>query len=389
MSQKTSAEHVFAAGETLRGVAQQYGLSLQDLCDANRISPTTIIAPGRRLIIPETPVVVAAVPQEYIVQPGDTLWGIAQKLKIPMERLIEYNRLNDPTRLRVGQKLLLTAPVPEPEGKPAGRPILRKGDKGEAVKELQTLLREQGFAVEVDGVFGRETEKAVKDFQAKHGLVTDGVVGAQTWEALAAGGQASPLLLSGKKVCVDPGHGLPDPGAVSPQGLTEQEVALSIGLNTVKLLQDLGAKVWITRSAERRLVERLRWAGADLQARVDIANDAKADIFVSIHCNGGSATASGIETYYHGPFRRQGYVLADAIHNSVMQAFPDHKNRGVRADTEIYASGFHVLRETSMPAVLLETEFITNPSMDKFLRDRKVQYLYAVAIADGIKRFFS
>ena len=70
------------------------------------------------------------------------------------------------------------------EGKPMDHPTLRKGDSGEAVTYLQTLLCNVGEPLKADGKFGEKTEKAVKDFQILAGLTPDGIVGPKTWDAL-------------------------------------------------------------------------------------------------------------------------------------------------------------------------------------------------------------
>lgn len=64
------------------------------------------------------------------------------------------------------------------------QPTLRKGDRGESVKQLQSKLRDRGYTVAVDGIFGNKTLEAVKAYQADHGLTVDGVVGKKTWGAL-------------------------------------------------------------------------------------------------------------------------------------------------------------------------------------------------------------
>lgn len=74
-------------------------------------------------------------------------------------------------------------PVIQPDYVPP-RPTLRKGDKGDQVKIMQTLLLAKGIKISVDGDFGQKTETAVEDFQAAKGLVRDGVCGPQTWKAL-------------------------------------------------------------------------------------------------------------------------------------------------------------------------------------------------------------
>lgn len=69
---------------------------------------------------------------------------------------------------------------------PLIKPTLRKGDRGDDVRELQTLLDKHGFVIDIDGAFGAKTEAAVKGFQRQSGLTVDGVVGAATWAALKA-----------------------------------------------------------------------------------------------------------------------------------------------------------------------------------------------------------
>ena len=79
-----------------------------------------------------------------------------------------------------------TQPTTQPTGGTGGtnRPTLRRGDSGQAVREMQTLLTQQGYYLTADGVFGPRTESLVKSFQRANGLVADGIVGQQTWVAL-------------------------------------------------------------------------------------------------------------------------------------------------------------------------------------------------------------
>ncbi len=81
-------------------------------------------------------------------------------------------------------------------------PTLRRGSEGKSVKELQTALRDLGFDVgAVDGVFGAQTEKAVKSFQAANefGLEVDGIVGRATWKAIDEADQSEPILKRGSR----------------------------------------------------------------------------------------------------------------------------------------------------------------------------------------------
>ena len=81
-------------------------------------------------------------------------------------------------------------PGPEPEPTPA-RPTLRKGSRGDLVTTLQQMLDKAGYSPgKIDGIFGTNTEKAVRQFQSAHGLTADGVCGPRTWAALDS---AAPL----------------------------------------------------------------------------------------------------------------------------------------------------------------------------------------------------
>jgi metacaspase-1 len=75
---------------------------------------------------------------------------------------------------------------PEPEDPTPSRPALRQGDRGDAVKELQQLLRDHGYSITPDGIFGSYTASIVRQFQRSCGLPADGIVGPDTWSALEA-----------------------------------------------------------------------------------------------------------------------------------------------------------------------------------------------------------
>lgn len=169
-------------------------------------------------------------------------------------------------------------------------------------------------------------------------------------------------------VVIDPGHGGRDPGAIGIGGLRETNVVLPISLQVANLLQQQGVTVVMTRTSEQTV---------ELEGRVQIAERANADLFVSIHANAINMSrpdVNGIETYYAST---QGLRLARAIHNSLLQAVggPD---RGVRQ------ARFYVIRRTSMPAALVETGFVTGARDAPLLRDPSYQQRIAEAIARGI-----
>ena len=117
----------------------------------------------------------------------------------------------------------------------------------------------------------------------------------------------------------------------------------------------------------------------DLQARCNIANQLRADLFISIHCNSaGSSSAYGIETYALQP-GGIGEKLAKVIQNELVAA-TGLVDRGVK-----YAS-YYVLRRTFMPAILIELGFISNPTEEQYLANPDFQDVCAKAIAIGVKK---
>ena len=92
------------------------------------------------------------------------------------------------------------------------------------------------------------------------------------------------------KICVDPGHGGRDPGAVGPTDYEEADANLDIGLRLRDLLVNDGATVYMTRTTD---------VYVSLADRVAIANNNNVDTFLSIHCNAYDGTVQGTETYYH------------------------------------------------------------------------------------------
>lgn len=171
-------------------------------------------------------------------------------------------------------------------------------------------------------------------------------------------------------VVIDPGHGGGDPGAVGIGGLQEKNVILPIAREVATLLEQQGIQVIMTRTDDREL---------DLEPRVQIAERANASLFVSIHANAISLSrpdVNGLETYYYSSGQR----LAQVIHNAILQSVPI-RDRGVRQ------ARFYVLRNTSMPAVLVETGFVTGAEDSRRLADPSHQRLMAAAITQGILQY--
>jgi N-acetylmuramoyl-L-alanine amidase len=186
--------------------------------------------------------------------------------------------------------------------------------------------------------------------------------------------------LEGRVVVLDPGHGGRDPGAIGPTDLREKDVCLAIALEAARLLRAEGAEVILTRSSDRSV---------ELDRRAEIANQAAADVFVSIHSNANVDRAKhGISTYWwpYPDGASPGQVAARQSLAQALQAALVGELR--RQDLGLYQARFVVLRATQMPSALVEVCFISNPEEERLLADRDFQDRAAAAIAGGIKAYF-
>lgn len=170
------------------------------------------------------------------------------------------------------------------------------------------------------------------------------------------------------KICIDPGHGGADPGAVGPTGLKEKDVNLAVAKQVAALLKPI-ANVKLTRTTD---------IAVSLKDRAHISNAWGADYFISLHANSfTSRTVGGVETWAYAP-GGQGEKLARAVQAELVKA-TGFANRGIK-----FNSRFAVLRDTKAPAILTETGFISNPTEEKLLRDPAFQAKVAKTIAQGV-----
>jgi N-acetylmuramoyl-L-alanine amidase len=175
-------------------------------------------------------------------------------------------------------------------------------------------------------------------------------------------------------IVLDPGHGGSDTGA-QQNGLTEKEITLDISQRLRDVLTARGWSVKMTREKDVDVFEPNDSAHDELQARCDIANKAGAQIFVSIHVNSfTSGDLNGTTTYY---YKNEDLPLAEAVHRRLVSVL-DTKDDGVRK------SNFYVIHHTSMPAILIETAFMSNADDAQRLRSVTFLQKIASAVADGV-----
>ena len=192
-----------------------------------------------------------------------------------------------------------------------------------------------------------------------------------------------PYLLANLTIVVDPGHGGPDPGAKGVSGRYEKENTLPVGINLAGLLRSAGAQVILTRSTDVSPAEGTYSERADLEARTKIANGSKADLFISLHNDSFSNPAtSGTTTYYssQNPVAAQSKTLAESIQSELVRTI-GLPSRGVKD------AAFYVVKNTEMPAVLVELGFLSNPTEEVLLTSPEFQKKAAQGIYRGVLSF--
>lgn len=191
--------------------------------------------------------------------------------------------------------------------------------------------------------------------------------------------------LAGLTVALDPGHGGYDGGArAMDSGIWEKELTLQIAQAVEKELNARGAAVVLTRTEDVCLAQEGSGKArkrADLQKRLDIAEEAQADVFLSIHLNEyRDRSESGPQVFYQKG-ADAGRLLAGAMQESLVQTLQPAKVRAANA------GDYYVLRNTALPAVLVECGFLSNAAEEKKLLDKAYQRMIAQAVANGLEEW--
>jgi N-acetylmuramoyl-L-alanine amidase len=217
-----------------------------------------------------------------------------------------------------------------------------------------------------------------------------------------------------QKIVIDAGHGGKAPGAIGTSGLKEKEVTLDIARRLRDILKAEGLQVLMTRSTDRSV---------SLEERVNIANNSRAGLFVSIHANANrSRSLKGFEVYYISPgisdseralaaaknerlnlqdssFGSSSLtlkaILWDMIYNydraeSVELSYAICRNAVGNLDTRVIgtkSANFQVLRGAAMPAVLVEVGFLSNANEERSLDDGSYRQKIAESINQGLKEY--
>jgi N-acetylmuramoyl-L-alanine amidase len=267
--------------------------------------------------------------------------------------------------------------------------------QGDDVAELQERLLALGFTPDrVDGVFGPNTEQAVRGFQRGVGLAVDGSLGPETLRAFAdltravSGGSPHTLherelvrrsghSLAGRIVVLDPGHGGEDTGTVA-NGLTESDIMLDLARRIEGRLSAIGVTVLFTRSATTCPEE---------LDRALMANRSSADLVLSLHCDSAHQhKASGVATFFYGQDRfgawsALGEHLANLIQREIVA-------RTGLADCRSHPRSWVLLQRTQMPTVRIEAGYLSHPEDAARLADPAFRNTVAEAVVVAIQRMY-
>ncbi|MGL5714577.1 MAG: N-acetylmuramoyl-L-alanine amidase family protein [Paraclostridium sp.] len=173
-----------------------------------------------------------------------------------------------------------------------------------------------------------------------------------------------------KKLVIDLGHGGSDPGAIGPNKTHEADVVLAIGKELNELLKGCNLEIKFTRLENKYLL---------LTERANIANAFKADYFLSIHINSASdKTVRGVEVWQYSNANEKLNKFSNGLCTDVSKIL-NIRNRGLKLSKEL-----SVLRNTTMPAALIEVDFISNAQAEKDLKVSANVRAIAVAIKNNL-----
>lgn len=188
--------------------------------------------------------------------------------------------------------------------------------------------------------------------------------------------------LKGKVIAIDPGHGGSDSGAIGPGGALEKNVTLSISMAVKKMLEDAGARVVMTRTKDVDVAFVNASAVEELQARVDVANRANADVFVSVHMDSFvNQQAKGTTTYIYEKTNGDARIGRFVKEEVVGQLGTNDRN--------MRTCNFYVVKHTKMPATLAEIAFISNPEEERMMTSGEGVKKAATGIYKALDRYFS
>lgn len=400
---------------------------------------------------PTTPQTKPPTTQTYTVKSGDTLYSLSRDYKVSVADLQKWNKL-DSTTLKVGQKLTINGVNTQPEtptttpktvgivkattlnvrsgagashgvigtlknnttvtilNQKTGWTQIESGKlKGWVSSDFLTIQKNGTpvtppkeeiktktlYQVDASGLNVRKeptTGNNVIEVINK-GTVVEELERKGTWSYVAYGSKKgwvsneflkkkTAVVTKNKTIVIDPGHGGSDPGAPGTNGFNEEDANLAISLVVQRELLARGYNAAMIRTTDTEC-NRATPSIPELKCRVDKSAEYKGDIFVSIHANSATQAASGTETYYASGHEHsaESLRLANVLHKHYQPAFGS-------VDRKVKQAGYYVIKQNTMPSVLLEIGFMNSSSDLGKLRSIAYQEKVGKAIVDGIDEYF-
>lgn len=265
---------------------------------------------------------------------------------------------------------------------------------GDDVATLQERLLELGYdAGRPNGVFGAQTEAALRNFQRDYGLTVDGICGAETVRALrqlsprARGG--SPVLLReqervrkagprlrGKRIVIDPGHGGDDSG-VSVAGVREADLVWDLARRLEGKMAATGMQALLSRGPDQCPSE---------PDRAHFANEVGGDLFLSLHSDANrSPLAQGVASFHFGTATGNTSTIGETLAGFIQRELV--VRTGLR-DCRPHRKTWDTLRLTRCPAVRVEIGYLTNADDRRRLSDPSFRDVVAEGILVAVKRLY-
>lgn len=195
-----------------------------------------------------------------------------------------------------------------------------------------------------------------------------------TWPTLAD--------LEGKVIIVNPGHGGGETGAIGPTGVVERDLNLAIGLYLTEMLEDAGAKVYLTRNGNYDLDGTAHYSGTrDRFNRLRVGREKQADIFLALHHNASVNPASNqVEVYYMPKYHGPSKDLAEYITEGLKSTMDLHGIATTMSQT--------IVNHATIPTIIGEASYISNPEMEKWFQNDENLQKVAIGYFRGVKKFF-
>lgn len=198
--------------------------------------------------------------------------------------------------------------------------------------------------------------------------------------------------LKGTRILIDPGHGGIDPGAHYEGSITEKEIVLAVGLELRRLLQQAGAEVMMTRETDEDVSRHIPGDPAsryqrDMGGRVKLINESGADLYVSLHINYFHDPSIRGAIVFYNSSRPENKLLAESIQKNINPVVAVNPRPDQYIHQESKVGDYLILNRATIPGVIVEMGFITNPDERELLCQDSYRQKLAQALLIGITEY--